>query len=974
MNISGSLPSSLVWMAEPVQQTMAASTPASASSASATGELKIKMPVQVTIPNTEEKSSMGGLKSYTAYLVNVIDFGRAFTIERRFDDFQQLHLSVSEIDKNLPPMPEKKMFASTDESVVAERRPAFEKLLRYMLRTEEIACHKEQHVWKFLDLPLPAMVAARYLFKSKRLQYLKQCGKLLDEKYIKEHAYRLCHDSILKTNLYLLTAEGNAGRAQTAGAESEAAEAPDPELETSLIEMVRHAIGQGTDETRKTFLEEGGLATMWTLQLRMAQRPGSCSAPDDLVRKVLSALIHGEGDRYPEVMAGFLKSGGVQILAGFKDLCKQHGAFAEFIGKALWLAWDVETQRAFLEGDESSGADALGLLGAVFSCGTKISQMLAGLLLSSLIANNLFSNDLDRESQAAAGISAVVEELLVSMPTFIDPRKSAGEKEAGAAGDDSALAETFIAASLGRNEKAFARILTCVGSPCHRHPDGLIEHVESPVWSACSFGLWCLIKTQPKPARVANLRPSIPLLAQYGPPRVRWLTGELLLQLHCEESTSSSSAAAEKIGAEASSQEQNAVEVAMSEQINATVSQLQDTLTQNRSLMTQQQQLAADRQQALAVGPDGGCFVDLTKALSSLVAVRERLAKASSSTESAETQSESSINSLTSKLEMTGDANAAVGGLQNALDSVQEIEGIYLGKKAELQQLEEALKQQSGSVDLVRVEMEEADGAVSATRKRITELEQELSSKQREAQQQRTLASSDMGSRRSKLLADVEEIDLNLGKLRERAQKLQAAEPLEPGQAPPDAAKVQEVMGQLKQQASGLKTRRAEMQAELTRANVDPATVEETAQRLEQECNSLRDQLNFVRSSELQELERSHVGRREGWQQETLRLQEIRSMRDSLDRECGDLKRQLDERWKVWQPLRSARLTSWHERASALGEAQVRNHRFSATVSNAWDMFREEEAVRGEVLAAVASVQDQLGALSQQLTDIGVLQ
>ena len=47
----------------------------------------------------EEKSSMGGLKSYTAYLVNVIDFGRAFTIERRFDDFQQLHLSVSEIDK-----------------------------------------------------------------------------------------------------------------------------------------------------------------------------------------------------------------------------------------------------------------------------------------------------------------------------------------------------------------------------------------------------------------------------------------------------------------------------------------------------------------------------------------------------------------------------------------------------------------------------------------------------------------------------------------------------------------------------------------------------------------------------------------------------------------------------------------------------------------------------------------------------------
>merc|ERR1711939_177906 len=206
------------------------------------------------------------------------------------------------------------------------------------------------------------------------------------------------------------------------------------------------------------------------------------------------------------------------------------------------------------------------------------------------------------------------------------------------------------------------------------------------------------------------------------------------------------------------------------------------------------------------------------------------------------------------------------------------------------------------------------------------------------------------------------------------AQKMQAGEPLEPGQPPPDATKVQEVMGQLKQQASQLKARRAEIQAELSRANVDPATAQENAQRLEQEADGLRDQLNFVRSSELQDLERSHVARREAWQQETGRVQEIRSLRDSLERECSDLKRQLDERWKVWQPLWSARLTSWHERASALGEAQVSNHRFSETVNHTWEMFREEQAVRGEVLQAITSVQDSLATLSQQLTDIGVLQ
>lgn len=916
---------------------------------------------------------MGGLKSYTAYLIQVSDFGHTLTIERRFVDFEKLHTEVLEIDKNLPPLPEKKMFASTDESVVAERRPAFEKILRYMLRSEEIACDQGQHIWKFLELPLPAMVAARYLFKSRRLQYLKQCGKLLDDKYVKEHSYRLCHDSILKTNLHLLSADGNLARQSKAASDEEAgdAQAGDyTDLETSVLEMVRHAIAQGGEEARKVFLEEDGLAIMWRLQLRMAQRSGSCSAPDDRVRKVLSALIHGEGDRYAEVLAVFLKNGGVNILAGFQDLCKQHGAFAEFIGKALWLAWDVETQTAFLEGDES-GSDALGLLGAIFSCGTKVSQIVAGLLLSSLVANNLFASNYDRESKAAAGIAAVVEELLVAMPTFIDPRKSGNNKEGGGQSEDLQAADAFIG-TLSRNEKAFARILTCVGAPCQ--PDG-VAHSESAVWSACSFALWALLKTKPKPDRVAQLRPSIPLLAQYGPARVRWQTGELLLQLHCEESSgNSSSSQAEVIGAEASSHEQNAVEVAMSEQVNHTVSQLQDSLYQNRSSMSSQEQLAAARQQALAVSPDGTCFDDLNKALSNLMAVREKLAKASTATQSAEAQSESSIGSLTSKLEMSGDSSNAVGQLQRALESVNEIEGVYIGKKSELRQLEDALKQQSASVDQCRSEMEEADGAVSATRKRITELEQELSTKQREAQQQRTLATSDLSSRRSKLTADTADIDEKLGKLREKAQKMQAGEPLEAGQGPPDAAKVQELMGQLKQQATQLKTRRAEIQAELGKANVDPAAAQAEAQRLEQVADGLRDQLNFVRSSELQELERSHVGRRENWQQETSRLQEIRSMRDSLDRECGDLKRQLDERWKVWQPLWKERLTSWHDKASSLSEAQVRTHAFSETVSNTWNMFREEEAVREDVLRAVSNAQENLAALSQQLAEIGVLQ
>jgi len=64
--------------------------------------------------------------------------------------------------------------------------------------------------------------------------------------------------------------------------------------------------------------------------------------------------------------------------------------------------------------------------------------------------------------------------------------------------------------------------------------------------------------------------------------------------------------------------------------------------------------------------------------------------------------------------------------------------------------------------------MEEADGAVSATRKRITEMELELSTKQREAQQQRTLASSDLSSRRTMLPRTQRRLTRNWGSSEKR--------------------------------------------------------------------------------------------------------------------------------------------------------------------------------------------------------------
>jgi chromosome segregation ATPase len=591
---------------------------------------------------------------------------------------------------------------------------------------------------------------------------------------------------------------------------------------------------------------------------------------------------------------------------------------------------------------------------------------MAGLLLSSLIANNLFADNPDRENKAAAGISHIIEDLLVAMPTFV--KRTGGEKEARS--EDIQSAESLLL-SQGKNEKAFARILTCVNAPLSRDADGSVPHESCAVWSACAFALWCLLKTHPKPAKLANIRASIPFLAQYGPCRVRWLSGELLLHLHVEENASTTPKKSD-VHSEAIGFEQNAVEAAMSEQLNHAVQSIQDGLQEKSNMRQQQENFTKERQQALAIGADGSCFTEINKALASLIAARDRLAKASDASNSAEAQSASSLDGLSAALEV--DSQASQGDLDGALQGVQGIESHYLGKRDELTQLEEQLRQQGAITESCKNDMENEDRAVTDTRKRLIEMETKLSSKQREAQQQRTLASSDLSSQKATLTRNCEEIDTNLLKLRDKAQKLQNGEPLEAGQAPVDTAKVQEVMADLKQQAAKLKQKKAEYQAELGKSSVDPATAQENALKLESEADELRDQINFVRVNELQELERSHATKREAWQRETSRVQEIRSIRDSLDREVAELKRQLDERWKTWRPLWSARLNHWHEKASALSEAQLRSHQFSEKVTTTYQMLNDEDAARAEVLRAVASAQEQLSALQHQLTDIADLQ
>lgn len=987
----------------------------------------VQLPVAIAIPTTEERSGYGGLRAYTAYCIHVSDFGQSHVVERRFDDFKRLHEDLLTIDPTLPPLPEKKMFASTDASVVAERKPAFEKLLRHCLKSEDVVFEPGQHLWRFIEIPTPGVYAARYMFKSRRVNYIPNCRKLLKPENERTHAYRLRHEAIIKANLQLLVSESALVAATkvdssfTAGnsdVEAEAAstvasetpsdaegnassgEGPVPstgdvvaakpagpsvaELEQGILEMLRYSVGQnGSVEDRRCFLTAGGLGVMLDLLRRIALRKIGSSqdgaiVPDQKVRNVLNALIHGEGDNFPSVFAEFLAGGGVSVLCGLRELCGQHAAFAEFVGKLLWLSWEPCTQRAFLTADASCGAEALALLSALFSSGTKSGQVMAGLLLSCLIGNSLFASDPAREAKAAAGIDGLVEELLVSLPSF--KGGLAKDTDSSRPMEDVQAAETFLQ-SVGRNERSFARVLACATSPCDLEgANGALAPSSSASWSACAFALWCLVKVQPKPARITNLRPWIPALAKGGPARVRWLSGDFLLQFHVAmESTKDlapaaatdsgataaiASSAEQCPSAEAMAKEQRTVEVSMAEQISHSLGQLQGSLQQKRGEMQQQRDLAQSRQQPYELRTEGAFSSDVCVALKCLNMVREKLKEVTNSMQDKEVRSLEALEGLTKVAEFDVDSSEAQ--FRAALEKVHELEGCHQVKVQELAQFEEVTKQQIDCVEQCNKAVEEADRQVAATRKSITDLEDELRNKQIEAHRQRSVALADFGAETNKVNDEIQQIEKRVAVLREKAAEVQSSES--------DPEKVKELMNPLKQEAAKLKQRRKDLQTELERLQLGPEEAQNAATRLELEVNAMQEQLTGVRTSQLVVLERGHAETREAWQQASSRMQEVRMRRDHLEREVGELKRQMEERWRLWRPLWSAKLNRWHERAAALSQAQVLGKQFAESVDTTWQLFQEERRSRHQVLQAVATTQERLAALARDMASIGDVQ
>mmetsp|Transcript_94921 Transcript_94921/g.207588 ORF Transcript_94921/g.207588 Transcript_94921/m.207588 type:complete len:1000 (+) Transcript_94921:35-3034(+) len=960
-----------------------------------------KSPVQIQIPNTEERT--GFVKAFTVYIIHISDFGRNYQVERRFDDFAKLHGELSEVDPGLPPIPEKKMWASTDASTVAERRPAFERILRYMLASEAVMFEKGQALWKFLEIPPPGMVAARYAFGAQRLSYARQCGKLLDPKYEKEHAYRLAHDSIIRSNLHVLLVDlkkgpsssaietGSAGPAtspsntsfeasldggegaaeEDAGASASASTTatgkPHEEAEAAALEMLRWAISNGGQVVRRCFLEQKGLFAMLDILLRKGRAAlspdgppsGPAALPHPQIRSVMNALVKAEGENYPKVFCRFLETGGVALLDGARDLLQANAAYAEFISKLLWISWEEETQRAFL--DENHGKVALGLLAALFASSSRIARVCAGLLVSSLLATELLG---EKAGSAASGVHRLVEDMVGT------PVNSGEGKSTNGSSSDAEFANFLT--TLGQNEERFARILDCVSAPWR---GGSFPHKDHPLWASCSFGLWCLQRIAPKASQLSSLRPALPALARsHAPGRVRWLAGELILQLQTQAAAQHRISDADDSGSgqgmiETTVEESIALEAILREQLLNSRHQLQSDVEESHEVLATQKALIAQRQEP----PNFSKSVwhqPFEGSLKRLTTVRGTL---STSLDSSEQRREKALTAVRSVLQLDldgSDNEAERRALSVKLEGMREVEVSFLNKRQQVQEGQESVKGHEEHTEQLRQSMEHTDQAVQTARQAISELEQQINSKYREAQHFRTMASSDVSARRRQLEMDLDLIKGRQTELRERAARLKNGEPLEPGMQPLLGAPAHEEMDRMKAESQKLKARAADLNNEIGKlVDSDPASLERQALAADESVQQLSEERDALRA-ELPRLEAEHSNERSGWQAALSQLQSARQTLQMLERECSGLKQQLDSGWSSWQPLWSKRLNVWKERMKLLKEAQQGSHQLAQAVGEGWESLRDERQQRQRALEELRELRANLNELEEELLSL----
>eukprot|EP00930_Biecheleria_cincta_P028798 TRINITY_DN20067_c0_g1_i2.p1 TRINITY_DN20067_c0_g1~~TRINITY_DN20067_c0_g1_i2.p1 ORF type:complete len:1055 (-),score=284.52 TRINITY_DN20067_c0_g1_i2:67-3231(-) len=321
--------------------------------------------ITVRIVRTEEQMSVL-MQRFTAYVIEVNDFGRMKECSHRYSEFETLHKALMPFCPGLPAMPPKGA-DGTDSAVIAARKGELEKILRFLLASSEALMDKELNLWKFLEMGNPSVIVGRFVMVPRaRPIVLKTMAKLNDDKY-KDDVYRLGHSSVLD-----LLMEGL--RETRRGGSSDSHWAVQSGGTSALCQLVAGALGT-TQDARDRLLD----LDVITALLGIVQTEES--ALDD-ARPALNVIVAREGERLPGIVSRFLMRGGVAQLL---DLV-QRPKCQEFVAKLLWLAWDASTRSAFAQ----PGGQGLKVLQTLLRSSTASCSLLGAVLLAGMVAGGEF--------------------------------------------------------------------------------------------------------------------------------------------------------------------------------------------------------------------------------------------------------------------------------------------------------------------------------------------------------------------------------------------------------------------------------------------------------------------------------------------------------------------------------------------------------------------------------------------------------
>lgn len=851
------------------------------------------------------------MQRFTAYVIEVSDFGIPHEVSHRYGDFETLYKSLLMEcpGLTLPSLPPKGV-DGTDAAVVATRKVELEKLLKAMLSNTEVLMEKKQLlVWKFLNLPNPAVIAARFVAVPwARSRSLTTLAKLNDPKY-KDDTYRLAHapmaDILMEGLRELRRGDGESSHwcRQQNG-------------RTSVCQLIAAAMSS-SDAGRARFLEMDVLA----LLLGLVEREES--ALDD-ARTALNVIVAREAERFPTLFHSILVRGALAQLAVLASRAKCQ----EFVAKLLWLAWDAPVRSAFAQ----PGGQGMRVLQALLRSSLPMCSLLGAVLLAGLVANGDFNSEPSHRTEALKMVYGVLDRPeAASDPQFTKTLCGANSAIVRLAGmlDDADLAPLVLN-------------LLCTAKPPPQKLTRIAGNLASLVGDKATGK-----QAEETRARAAELLlhiqgsgvapPSAPATASSSP---------------------AGTASAELERCEGITAHEEALESALKTQLNEGVAKSQESLSVRAERVHEIVSLKMHRLRMLP----GHNFEAFQRSFSSFQAARD-------SFEKVVRESSDLHRDMERQLQELRNARPSAVDPQSYKDRLQAAERLYAQVKSQRQELTEAQAAASEKQDRA----EQSNSALRKAVEEMKRLDEEISNLRLQRGEKETKATTLRHRANTPGLEQMKEqakasIERNLQQARElqlMGQRVQQGDPdyLKPGET--RESKISEIgakLAQLKQQQQLLLQQQKDL-------DFDPVQVGEQASRLETEARELASRADQLEVRRL-DLDRERASQMSQSSRESEEARAAQDRRSSLQARVTALEQDARLQMGTLQPMIQEHHAGWQRLLAQQKKLDSDHHTLSSKLEEAGRAADLEAITRAEVKTQIQDVVTMLQGLASSLDQV----